>query len=169
MPATNRAFHSLRGAALRFALASAALFSGRLAASADSGGFSAFAGSFRGTGEVQLGDGHRERIACRATGAVGGGGRTMSQNIVCASDSYKFDIRGQVVASGTEVSGDWQETTRGVSGAISGRISDDRFSGAINAAGFAASFTLRVSGRRLAFGLRPSGSDVVRVDVSLSR
>lgn len=147
----------------------AALISASSATLADSGAFSHFAASFRGTGEVQLSDGHRERIACRANDVIGGGGRTMSQNIVCASDSYKFDIRGQVVAAGTEVSCDWQEMTRGVSGAVTGRISDDRFNGAINAAGFAAAFTLRVAGRNLAFGLRPNGSDVLRVDVSLSR
>lgn len=103
----------------------AALISASSATLADSGAFSHFAGSFRGTGEVQLSDGHRERIACRANDVIGGGGRTMSQNIVCASDSYKFDIRGQLVAAGTEVSCDWQEMTRGVSGAITGRISDD--------------------------------------------
>jgi hypothetical protein len=153
------------------ALAAAALLFAPPGAKADPGGvFSAFAGTFRGGGEVLVNDGHRERISCRATGAVGGGGRTLSQTIVCASDAYKFDIRGQVVASGGEVSGDWQETTRGVSGALTGRISDDHFSGMINGGGFTAGFSLRVNGRRLSFGLRPGGdSSVVRLDVSLSR
>ena len=153
------------------ALAAAALLVALPGAKADpAGAFSAFSGTFRGGGEVVVNDGHRERISCRATGAVGGGGRTLSQTIVCASDAYKFDIRGQVVASGGEVSGDWQETTRGVSGALTGRISDDHFSGMINGGGFTAGFSLRVNGRRLAFGLRPGGdSSVVRVDVSLSR
>lgn len=97
------------------------------------------------------------------------GGRSLSQTIVCASDSYKFDIRGQVMASGSEVSGDWRESTRGVNGAITGRIADDHFNGVVNGEGFTAGFSLRVSGRRLAFALRPTNSDIVRVDVSLSR
>src|SRR6266705_4780690 len=116
--------------ALAPVLAAAAFFAGASAASAQSAGpFAAFAGSFRGGGEVLARDGHRERISCRATGAVGGGGRTLSQNIVCASDSYRFDIRGQAAAEGSEVRGEWQETTRGVSGAIAGRISDSHFNG----------------------------------------
>lgn len=154
----------------RLALAAALMFAGGSAASAEPGGaFSAFAGSFRGGGEVLARDGHRERLSCRATGAVGGGGRTLSQNIVCASDSYRFDIRGQAAAEGSSVHGQWAETTRGVSGEISGRVSDERFNGIVNAGGFTAGFALRVSGRRMTFSLRPSDGDVARVDVSLSR
>jgi hypothetical protein len=154
---------------LPFALAAAVLLVSGPLARADSGGFTAFAGSFRGAGEVMINDGHRERIACRATGAVGGGGRTLSQNIVCASDSYKFDIRGQLVASGSDVTGDWQETMRGVSGDVRGRIADDRFNGIVNGGGFTANFSLHAAGRRLGFSMRPSDSSVVRVDVTMSR
>jgi len=156
--------------ALALVLAALALSAGPPSASAQRAGpFSGFAGSFHGGGDVVSRDGHRERISCRATGAVGGGGRTLSQNIVCSSDSYRFDIRGQVAAEGSNVRGDWQETSRGVSGGISGRISDGRFAGAINAGGFNASFSLRASGRKMYFGLRPSGSDVASVSVALSR
>lgn len=170
MPATSLASHQPRRTGFRIALAAAALISARSASSAVAGDvFAAFAGNFRGAGEVVMNDGHRERIVCRATGAIAGGGRSLSQTIVCASDSYKFDIRGQVVASGSEVSGDWRETTRGVNGAITGRVTDDHFNGVVNGEGFTAGFSLRVSGRKLAFGLRPSNSDIVRVDVSLSR
>jgi hypothetical protein len=159
-----------RRGALASALAAVLLFAGQSAASAQSAGpFSGFAGSFRGGGEVVARDGRRERISCRATGAVGGGGRTLSQNIVCASDSYRFDIRGQVAAQGSNVQGDWQETTRGVSGAITGRASDEHFNGVVNAGGFTASFTLRASGRKMYFGLRPSDGEIALVSVALSR
>jgi hypothetical protein len=170
MQTTSLALHQPRRAGFRIALAAAALISAPPASSAAAGDvFAAFAGNFRGAGDVVMKDGHRERIACRATGAVAGGGRSLSQSIVCASDSYKFDIRGEVMASGSEVSGDWRESTRGVNGAITGRIADDHFNGVVNGEGFTAGFSLRVSGRKLAFALRPSNSDVVRVDVSLSR
>jgi hypothetical protein len=136
---------------------------------AGSEGFAPFAGSFRGAGVVVARDGHRERLTCRATGSVGGGGRAISQNIVCASDSYKFDIRGQMMADGSQVRGDWQETTRGVGGEVVGRILDNVFSGAVNATGFVANFLIHVSGRKMTFSLRPSDGDVARVDVSLTR
>ncbi|WP_374546442.1 hypothetical protein [Rhodoblastus sp.] len=168
MPELSLSFRPSR-TALRLALAALALAGTAPAVSADPGGFFAFAGNFRGAGQVQVNDGRRERITCRATGAVGGAGRTMSQNIVCASDSYRFDIRGQMIASGGEVSGDWQEATRGVNGSIAGRLVDDHLSGFVNAIGFTAGFAIRVIGRQMSFSLRPSGTTVTKVDVQMSR
>jgi hypothetical protein len=133
------------------------------------GPLSAFAGSFRGGGAVVGSDGHRERLSCRARGGVGGGGRSLQQNIVCASDSYKFNISSSVVADGGRLSGQWSESTRGVSGSISGRVSDGRFSGGVNGGGFTASVSLRATGRGLSMSLVPSSGDVSRVEVSLSR
>ena len=134
------------------------------------GPFAAFAGSFHGGGQVVGSDGHRERISCRVRGAVGGGGRSLSQNIVCASNSYRMDIRSQAVDEGTPaVRGQWQETTRGVSGPLSGRLADGRFSGGVSGGAFNAGFSLRASGRRLSIDLRPQGGDVARVEVSLTR
>jgi hypothetical protein len=162
MPESNRCSTS--------ALAGAALLSATLAASGQGAGpFSAFAGSFRGGGAVVGSDGHRERITCRANGAVASGGAELSQTIVCASDSYKLDIRARVVAEGGAVKGEWQESTRGVSGSIAGRVSDGNFSGAISGGSFSAGVSLHASGRRLSFGLRPQAGDVSSVNVSLSR
>jgi hypothetical protein len=170
MQITSPIFYQPRRAGFRIALAAAALISAQPASLAVAGDvFAAFAGNFRGAGEVVMNDGHRERIACRATGAIAGGGSSLSQTIVCASDSYRFDIRGEVMASGSEVTGDWRESTRGVNGAITGRLVGDHFNGVVNGEGFTAGFSLRVSGRKLAFALRPTNSDIVRVDVSLSR
>jgi hypothetical protein len=137
--------------------------------SAQAAGFEPFAGSFHGGGEVIGSDGHRERISCRVRGAVGGGGESLSQNIVCASDSYRMDIHDSAVEEGGSVRGQWQETTRGVSGNLSGRLSGGSFSGGVSGAGFSASFSIRASGRRLSFSLAPQGGDVARVEVSLSK
>jgi hypothetical protein len=152
------------------ALALAALLSAPVSAPAQSAGpFSPFAGSFHGGGAVIGSDGHKERLTCRVNGTVGDGGESLSQTIVCASDSYRLDIHGHAVAQGSGVSGDWRESTRGVSGALSGRVSDGHFSGSVSGGSLNAGFSLRVSGRRLSFDLRPQGGDVARVDVSLSR
>jgi hypothetical protein len=150
------------------ALAFAALLSAPALAQA-AGPFSAFAGSFHGGGAVIGSDGHRERLSCRFTGTVGGGGESLSQSIVCASDSYRLDIHGHAVAEGGSVSGEWQESTRGVNGSLSGRVSDGHFTGSVSGGSFNAAVSLRASGRRLSFDLRPQGGDVARVDVSLSK
>ena len=76
---------------------------------------------------------------------------------------------GQMIASGGEVSGDWQEATRGVNGSIAGRLVDDHLSGFVNAIGFTAGFAIRVIGRQMSFSLRPSGTTVTKVDVQMSR
>ena len=133
------------------------------------GPFADFAGAYRGGGLVIGADGQRERISCRANASVAGGGRELTQSIVCASDSYKFDIRGRAIAEGGAVSGQWQETTRGVTGEIAGRVNEGLFSGRVSGGGFNAAFALRNNGRKLTFDLRPEGGDVARVDVGLSR
>src|SRR6202521_149377 len=57
---------------------------------AQSAPFAGMAGAWSGGGRVDLQDGTSERIRCRATYAVGGGGSTMQQQLRCASDSYRF-------------------------------------------------------------------------------
>jgi len=56
------------------------------------------------------------------TGSENGAG--LSQTLVCASDSYRFDVRGYVVAEGQSVQGHRQEMSSNVAGRVLGRISD---------------------------------------------
>ncbi len=156
-------------AAAALALACAAPAQAEPAEAKGAGPFGAFAGNFHGGGQVIGSDGHRERISCRARAGVGEGGRAMSQTITCASDSYKFSITSSVRADGGAVSGSWSEATRGVTGAISGRVSDGTFSGRVDGGTFVASVALRATGRGLSLSLAPSGGDVARVEVSMSR
>ena len=88
---------------------------------AQSGPFAGMAGNWSGGGTVTLDDGSSERIRCRATYAVGEGGAGLNQSLTCASDSYKFELKANVVAQGSEISGNWTESSRGVSGGIQGR------------------------------------------------
>jgi hypothetical protein len=140
-----------------------------VASAQEAGPFGVFAGNFRGGGVVIGTDGHKERISCRAGGSVTGGGSSLSESMVCASDSYRFDIRTRAVAEGGAVRGDWQETTRGVTGDFTGKVSGGQFNGSVEGGGFSAAFLLRASGRRLTFVLRPQGADVASVEVALSR
>ena len=89
--------------------------------------------------------------------------------MVCASDNYRFDLRANAVAEGDRVRGDWQETTRGVQGSLSGRIEGGHLSGAVSGAGFSATFSLRSSGRKEFYTLRPNSGDIASVSVVLNR
>ena len=67
---------------------------------AQSGPFTGMAGVWSGGGTVTLDDGSTERIRCRATYAVSGNGTGLNQSLTCASDSYRFNLSSNVVASG---------------------------------------------------------------------
>jgi hypothetical protein len=159
----------LRSLNVTAAMLALAALTGAPAFAQSSGPLAAFAGSFHGGGAVIGSDGHRERMSCRARGGVGSGGRALSQTIVCASDSYRFNISCNLVAEGGRLSGQWSESTRGVSGSISGRVSPGRISGGVNGGTFSASVSLRATGRGLSMSLAPSSGDVSRVEVSMSR
>ncbi len=133
------------------------------------GPFEPFAGASRGRGEVISRDGGRERISCRVNSTVSRGGESLTQSMVCASDNYRFDIRANVVAEGDRVRGQWQETTRGMQGALVGRVDGGRFSGSVSGGGFSAAFSLRSEGRREIYTLRPNSGDIANVSVVLTR
>lgn len=164
----SRDGHMLKMSLAAFGLAASANMLWSHAAAA-AGPFDPFAGASRGAGEVISRDGARERISCRVSGSVSQGGEALTQSMVCASDNYRFDIRANAAAEGDRVRGEWQETTRGVQGSLAGRIEGGHLSGAVSGAGFTAAFSLRSSGRKIFYILRPSSGDVASVSVVLTR
>ena len=131
--------------------------------------FGQFSGSWRGSGEVIGTDGNHERIICRATYSVGENGGSLSQTLVCASDSYRIDISSYIVADGHSVQGHWQEATRQVQGDLTGQMGDGDFEGGVAGFGFTATISLRASGRRQLVNITPHGGDVAKVNIVLSR
>jgi hypothetical protein len=138
------------------------------AASAE-GPFQAFAGSWRGGGEVMGSNGVREHIRCRADYSISNQGEAMSQTIVCASPSYKMDVRSHLEARGEQVEGDWSETTRSVAGQVSGRIVGGRFEGSVQGPSFTAGISLIANGRGQSVSIAPSGGDIAGVSIQLMR
>src|SRR6516162_6219632 len=83
------------------------------------GPFGSLAGAWHGGGSVTLEDGSSERIRCRATYAPSGS--SMEMTLTCASDAYKFNLSGHVVAEGAAITGSWSESSRNVAGTLQGR------------------------------------------------
>jgi hypothetical protein len=79
---------------------------------------------------------------------VGAGGNGLNQRLLCASDSYKFDLSSNVIAEGGSLSGTWGESSRGVSGTLQGRGSSGNFQVVASAAGFNANISLTTRGNR---------------------
>jgi hypothetical protein len=138
-------------------------------ASADTGGpFAKFLGNWRGSGTVVSKSAGRERINCRADYSGSEGGEGVTQNLVCAGDSYKFEVHAYVIASGSSAEGNWQESTRQVSGHLTGRVSDGQFEGVVSGP-FTASIGIHATGRGQAVSITPRGADITSVEVTLTR
>jgi hypothetical protein len=126
------------------------------------------AGVWSGGGVVTLDDGSTERIRCRATYAVGGGGTGLNQSLTCASDSYRFNLASNVVANGGSLSGTWSESSRGVTGSLEGRGSNGNFQVIASAPGFTANISLMTRGNKQSVVIR-SESQFRGASITLSR
>jgi hypothetical protein len=156
-------------ASRRLLLAAAVLFGSGLlapAAHAQSGPFAGMAGRWSGGGSVTLDDGSTERIRCRATYAVEG--PQMGLTLTCASDSYKFDLGGRVIAQGGALSGTWSESSRNVTGNLQGRGGNGSFQVVASGPGFNASISLTTRGNRQSIVMR-ADSQFRGASIALSR
>jgi hypothetical protein len=152
-----------------FALATVLVASMSSSASqAQSAPFAGLAGYWSGAGSVTLDDGSSEKIRCRATYAVSGNGSGLNQTLTCASDSYKFDLKTNVVAEQGSLSGSWSESSRGINGNLSGRANNGNFQVVATAAGFTANITLTTHGNRQSVVIRPD-SQFKGASITLTR
>jgi hypothetical protein len=151
---------------LIFALATL-LVSGS-ASYAQTGPFAGMAGNWSGGGTVTLDDGSSERIRCRAAEAVGAGGDGLNLTLTCASDSYKFDLKANVVSERGALSGSWSESSRNVAGSLEGRGANGEFKVVASAAGFNANISLSTRGNKQSVVMR--AESVFRgANISLTR
>ena len=133
---------------------------------AQSGPFAGLSGNWSGGGTVTLDDGSRERIRCRASYQVAG--PKMSMTLTCASDAYKFNLAANVVDEGGQVSGQWSESSRNVSGSLQGRGGGGNFQIVAATAGFNANISLRTVGNKQSVTMR-ADSQFKGADISLSK
>jgi hypothetical protein len=131
--------------------------------------FQKFIGAWSGGGEIVESNGHRESIRCRAEYSEAKDGSALNQGIVCASESFKLDIRSYVEASGDSIQGYWSETARDLNGHLTGRIAEGRFEGEISAPAFTAAISLTSNGHSQAVSIKPRGGDVADVRIELKR
>jgi hypothetical protein len=131
--------------------------------------FAAFVGSWRGSGEATIKDGHRERITCRATYTGSDSGQSLTISLVCASDSYRFNVESYVEAQGQNVHGHWEEITRKVQGDLTGRVDGGQFKGTVNGGAFSVLMSIRATPNAQEVSMVPRGADVTDLEVVLKR
>jgi hypothetical protein len=134
---------------------------------AQSGPFAQLAGAWGGTGTIKLTDGGTERIRCKASYDLVSA-NNVTLNLTCASDSYKFVLLGNMLATGGAITGNWTEQTRSVAGTVSGRVAGNQISvttsGALNA-----SLSLTSAGATQSIVLRSQGTSIQQMSISMKR
>jgi hypothetical protein len=148
-------------------LAAAVLLPGS-ASYAQSAPFAGMAGVWSGSGTITLDSGASERIRCRATYAVSGDGNGLNQSLVCASDSYKFDLKSDVIAKNGSLSGTWSEASRNVTGSLDGRAGAGQFNVVVSAPAFTANLSMTTRGNKQTVSIT-SQSQIKSASISLSR
>jgi hypothetical protein len=131
--------------------------------------FSGLSGSWSGVGSLRSASGQRERIRCRANYQVDENGTRLQQSLRCASDSYRFDVISNIVADGGALSGSWSETSRNVSGSVSGRVNGGQIHARIDGAGFSANLIVNTRGDRQSVTIESPGHEITEVSVALAR
>lgn len=122
------------------------------------GAFARLAGRWSGAGNVELSNGSRETIHCRAAYDVLSV-RDLQLNIRCASESYNFDLRASVKSVSGRVSGTWSESTRNAGGTLSGEADGERIQVLARGSAFAATIMLTTRGRRQTVVIRSEDQD----------
>lgn len=158
-------FQKLRPAAVAACAATVLMLAapgGALAAEA----FDALKGGWAGAGRATFASGESEKLRC--TARYSGNRANLALSLRCASSSAQINLSGHLDANGNRVSGDWSESSYGLSGGAHGTASGNsvrlKIGGGIN--GY---LTLAVSGGRHTVAISAQGSTLTGVNVSLSR
>src|SRR5262245_52198195 len=120
-------------------------------------GLDSLAGQWTGAGTIRTSNGGTERIRCRATyqAYAENGPR---QELLCASASYRFEVRSDFVQRGGAISGQWTETSRNLSGSVSGQMSGNAIQARVQGGGFSAQLSVATNGNRQAVTIVPQGT-----------
>jgi hypothetical protein len=129
----------------------------------------ALGGNWSGNGTINFKDGNKERIRCRADYTPDAAGANMKIGLVCASDSYKFDLSADVQYQNGNVSGMWNEKTRAAAGNLSGRATPGHIT--VNAVGqtFAAVLNINTRGSSQSVKIEAPGTTMSEVAITLAK
>jgi hypothetical protein len=139
-------------------------------ARSQAGPFAALNGSWSGAGSIKRSNGGSERIRCRSAFEPSGAAN-LALRIRCASDSYNIDLTANVAYQGGSLSGSWQETTRSISGNISGQASGggSHVQAIASGPGITSHITVMTRGNHQSVSIMTPGTDVPEVTVSQER
>ena len=133
--------------------------------------FANLEGQWAGSGTIELANGAREPIKCRASYDVLEEKNNLQLSIRCASDSYNFDMHASATLASNAISGSWNEMSRNVAGKISGTAEGDHIDVVADSAAFTASLAMITRGDRqsVVINSREANTSVKGATISLQR
>jgi len=148
------------------ALAAPIMTIGLVSPSAAEPTFTPLLGSWAGGGTYKLQDGTTERLKCDAY--YTGSGSQLGIAVRCSSPNNKIEMRSKLSASGTSLSGSWEERTYNAGGDAKGTLSDTKLALAI-AGGVTGSMTITYDQTKQNVAIATEGTALKSVTISLSR
>jgi len=137
------------------------------AAAADAGTpFDTLLGSWRGSGQIELDQGRRERLKCNAY--YTGGGSQLRMAILCQSESSNVQIRSALSESGGRITGTWEERTYNAQGNASCQASNGKISLAISG-GVTGTMVVTFTSSRQSVAISTQGVALKSVSIDLTR
>ena len=128
--------------------------------------FDTLLGSWRGSGQIQLSDGRKERLKCSAY--YTGGGLQLGMAIRCQSESSSVEIRSKLSQCGGRITGTWEERTFNATGTAAGQATSDQISLQISG-GVTGTMSVSYSGSRQSVAISTQGIALKSVTIDLSR
>jgi plastocyanin len=133
------------------------------------GPFEELGGSWSGTGIVNLREGGKERVRCKASYVVKNAGFGIDQELTCASDAYKFEMTSNIVQQGDTLTGIWFESVHRVAGRVVGKSNGSQIDVRAEGDTFTALLNVTTHGDKQSMLMQSPGSRVESVSISLTR
>jgi hypothetical protein len=124
-------------------------------------------GRWSGSGSIRMANGTTQSVKCVATYFVTGS--NVTQNLRCASPSYKIDTKASLAVRGGQVTGNWEERQYAQTGAVSGRMTSNGFNLQISGAQFTAALHLTTTACKQSLSITPKGFDISRISIGLGK
>jgi len=128
--------------------------------------FAPLLGSWGGSGTYRLQDGASERIKCDAY--YTGSGSQLGIAVRCSGANNKIEMRSKLSASGTSLSGNWEERTYNAEGSVTGKLTDTKITLGIQGV-VSGSMIITYDKTKQSIAIATQGSPLKSVTVDLSR
>jgi hypothetical protein len=148
------------------ALAAALMIAPIIPVEAGPSPFDTLLGSWRGSGQIELDKGRKERLKCNAY--YTGGGSQLGMAIRCQSESSNVEIRSKLSETGGRITGTWEERTFNASGNASGQVTGGRISLSVSG-GVTGTMLVSYTSSRQSVAITTQGIALKSVNIDLTR